>query len=173
MTAGIGNVPVTFSLAATGDYNGDGLSDLLWRDTGGNTFLWFMSGTQVLSSGAIGNIPTTWMLQNVNADWTARRARFVCAKRRSVRRCQRRVRKKVRGWLTSPRTPAATTTVSFPALLTARKIDRPNHHGMYHHGRGRLHRMRCCKCEDRAAADLYGGAWALSFKLLPVSHSAR
>jgi hypothetical protein len=60
--------PITWSIAQTGDYNGDGMSDLLWRDTSGNTSMWFMNGTAVASTGAVGNIPTTWTVQSVNAE---------------------------------------------------------------------------------------------------------
>ena len=51
-----------------GDYNGDGMSDLLWRDTGGNTAMWFMNGTTVASTAGVGNIPTNWTVQSVNAE---------------------------------------------------------------------------------------------------------
>ena len=67
----LGNIPTTWSIAQTGDYNGDGLSDLLWRDTAGNASIWFMglmNGQLVVSTmTAIGNIPTTWTIQSVNA----------------------------------------------------------------------------------------------------------
>jgi hypothetical protein len=53
----LGNVPTTFSLLQTGDYNGDNMSDLLWRDNLGNTSIWFMNGLTVSSAAAIGNIP--------------------------------------------------------------------------------------------------------------------
>jgi hypothetical protein len=56
-------------MAQTGDFNGDGKSDLLWRDTGGDTAIWFMNGLSVASSGSIGNIPTaTWSLQTLNSN---------------------------------------------------------------------------------------------------------
>src|SRR3974377_1885996 len=68
-TGGIGNLaPAVWSVAATGDYNGDGNADILWRDTSGNTAIWVMSGTTVSSSAPVGNIPTTWTVQSVNAD---------------------------------------------------------------------------------------------------------
>jgi hypothetical protein len=63
-----GNVPTIWSIAQTGDYNGDGMSDLLWRDTSGNTSMWFMNGTTVASTGAVGNIPTNWTVQSANAE---------------------------------------------------------------------------------------------------------
>jgi hypothetical protein len=49
------------------DFNGEGMSDLLWRDTSGDTSIWFMNGTAVSSIGAVGNIPTTWTVQSANA----------------------------------------------------------------------------------------------------------
>jgi hypothetical protein len=55
-------------VAETGDYNGDGRSDILWRDTSGNTAIWFMNGLQIGSTTGLGNIPTTWTVQSVNAD---------------------------------------------------------------------------------------------------------
>jgi hypothetical protein len=65
---GVGNVPTTWSIALVGDYNGDGMSDLLWRDNLGNTAMWFMNGTTVASTAGVGNIPTTWTVQSVNAE---------------------------------------------------------------------------------------------------------
>jgi hypothetical protein len=40
----------------TGDYNGDGKSDLLWRDAGGNTAIWFMNGATIASTAVIGDM---------------------------------------------------------------------------------------------------------------------
>ena len=34
-------------------------TDLLWRDNLGNTAMWFMNGTRIASTGALGTIPTT------------------------------------------------------------------------------------------------------------------
>ena len=65
---GLGNVPSGWSIVQTGDYNGDGMSDLLWRDTSGNTAIWFMNGTTVVSTGGVGSTPTSWTVQSVNAE---------------------------------------------------------------------------------------------------------
>jgi hypothetical protein len=55
-------------IVQTGDYDGNGTSDLMWRDTNGNTAIWFMNGATVSSSAGVGNIPTTWTVQSVNAE---------------------------------------------------------------------------------------------------------
>ncbi len=57
----------------TGDFNADGKSDLLWRDNSGNTAIWFLNGLQVSSTASLGNIPTSWTIQEV-----ARRADQLC-----------------------------------------------------------------------------------------------
>src|SRR5207248_2448850 len=36
------------------DFNGDGKSEILWRDAGGNVAIWGMDGTTVTSSGVAG-----------------------------------------------------------------------------------------------------------------------
>jgi hypothetical protein len=46
----------------TGDFNADGKTDIVWRDTSGNTAVWLMNGASILSAGGIGNVPTTWSL---------------------------------------------------------------------------------------------------------------
>ena len=63
-TAGVGNVPTTWSIVGTGDFNGDGQWDILWRDTSGNVAIWEMNGTSVLNpnTAGVGNVPTTWSI---------------------------------------------------------------------------------------------------------------
>jgi hypothetical protein len=61
-------VPLVWSVAQTGDYDRDGKSDILWRDTSGNVSLWFMNGGQVTSSAGLGNVSTIWTIQGVSAD---------------------------------------------------------------------------------------------------------
>jgi hypothetical protein len=59
-SASVGNIPIIWSVAGTGDFNGDGMGDILWRDTSGDTAIWLMNGATVLSSAGIGNMPITW-----------------------------------------------------------------------------------------------------------------
>jgi FG-GAP-like repeat len=44
----------------THDFNGDGVSDILWSDPSGDVALWLMNGGQVLQSGSLGNVGTSW-----------------------------------------------------------------------------------------------------------------
>jgi hypothetical protein len=46
----------------TGDFNGDGNSDILWRDTSGNVAIWLMNGSQVMQSRVVGNRPNNWTI---------------------------------------------------------------------------------------------------------------
>jgi subtilase family serine protease len=41
---------------AAHDFNGDGKSDILWRDTSGDVAIWFMNGAQMQYAG-VGNVP--------------------------------------------------------------------------------------------------------------------
>jgi FG-GAP repeat len=65
----LGNVAPTWNVISTGDYNGDGKSDLLWQDTGGDTVVWFLNGFAVSSTALIGTIsPSVWTVQTANAN---------------------------------------------------------------------------------------------------------
>jgi hypothetical protein len=46
----------------SGDYNGDGNADLLWRD-GTNVSLWEMDGPNILSDTHLATIPLYWHIQ--------------------------------------------------------------------------------------------------------------
>jgi hypothetical protein len=65
-----GVVPTNWSPVQTGDYNGDGKSDILWRDgNAGTVAIWFMNGLQVSSSASAGAVgPTAWRTGYPQAD---------------------------------------------------------------------------------------------------------
>ncbi len=58
----VGNIPTSWSVVGTGDFNGDHMTDIAWRDTAGNTAIWLMNGAAVLQAGALGNIGTMWSI---------------------------------------------------------------------------------------------------------------
>ena len=49
-------------LTDTHDFNGDGYSDIAWRNTDGDVGFWLMNGTQILSAPSLGNVPTSWVI---------------------------------------------------------------------------------------------------------------
>jgi FG-GAP-like repeat len=55
-------VRLTPALALTHDFNGDGKSDIGWRDGSGDLGLWLMNGATVLSSGSIGGVSAAWSM---------------------------------------------------------------------------------------------------------------
>ena len=68
-TAGVATVsPGTWTVVDTGDYNGDGKSDILWKDSSNNLAVWYMNSAAILSSAGLGNIGATWTVQTQNAE---------------------------------------------------------------------------------------------------------
>jgi hypothetical protein len=51
---------VVYSVAH--DFNGDGYSDLVWRDTNGNLGIWLLQGTSVIATGLAGPVASSWMI---------------------------------------------------------------------------------------------------------------
>jgi hypothetical protein len=50
------------NLVDTHDFNGDGYSDIAWRDTSGDNAIWLMNGGTILSSAGLGTIATAWSI---------------------------------------------------------------------------------------------------------------
>jgi hypothetical protein len=57
-----------FNPTATHDFNGDGYSDIAWRGPSGDVAIWFMNGTQIVSTSDFINVPASWTIQGANAD---------------------------------------------------------------------------------------------------------
>ena len=66
----VANVPGQWSIQLTGDFNGDGMSDILWQDTSGNVAIWQMNGITVLNANSsfVANLPGQWSIQRLAAD---------------------------------------------------------------------------------------------------------
>jgi hypothetical protein len=67
----VAHAPVTndWHVEGVGDFNGDGNSDVLWRQDGsGQVYVWEMNGQQVQAEGAVAHAPVTsdWHVESVN-----------------------------------------------------------------------------------------------------------
>ena len=51
-----------WEIKGSGDFNGDGKSDIVWQSNDGTPALWLMDGTNVLSTSAAGSF-------NPGSDW--------------------------------------------------------------------------------------------------------
>ena len=73
--AGNAALVANFANRAGHDFNADGRSDILWRDTSGDTTQWFMAAGGGIQSGeSLGNIPTAWSVagaRDFNGDGTS------------------------------------------------------------------------------------------------------
>jgi hypothetical protein len=49
-------------VVGTGDFNGDGMSDIVWRNGAGDTAIWLMNGAALLSGAGIRNAPASWSI---------------------------------------------------------------------------------------------------------------
>ena len=59
----LGTVPSNWVFAGTGDFDGDGKHDILWRDSNtGTVAIWFMNGLQVSQTGSLGAVGTNWVI---------------------------------------------------------------------------------------------------------------
>jgi len=69
-SATVGTVSTSsgWNFSETGDFDGDGMSDILWIDTAGNIAIWFMNGATIASTAVLGNIGNSWSVQTLNAE---------------------------------------------------------------------------------------------------------
>jgi len=65
-TASIAEIANSYQIIAQHDFDGDGSADLLWHDSSGNLYMWFMNGLAVASTAGLGNVdPNTWTIVGV------------------------------------------------------------------------------------------------------------
>ena len=63
--AGSFNPGPSWQIKGTGDFNGDGKSDILWQGSDGTPAIWLMNGSTVLANGAAGpfNPGPSWQIK--------------------------------------------------------------------------------------------------------------
>jgi len=60
-----GIVPAGWSIAGVGDFDGNGKSDILWRNTNGTNAIWFMNGTRLASTAFTATASGIWSIKGV------------------------------------------------------------------------------------------------------------
>jgi hypothetical protein len=67
---GVGTIASGWTIAQTGDFNGDGKSDILWyHSASGSIGAWLMNGATITSAVGIGALPpSAWTIQSAHAD---------------------------------------------------------------------------------------------------------
>src|SRR5205085_1360931 len=66
--------PPVVTSGRSGDFNGDGTADILWRHTSGAVYEWLLNGTSIIGQGSPGSASTDWTIVGVgdfNGDGTA------------------------------------------------------------------------------------------------------
>ena len=66
----LGHVDTSWAIQGTGDFNGDGTSDILWRNTDGDTAVWYSIATGGYSPVDLGVVDPSWSIQRI-ADFNA------------------------------------------------------------------------------------------------------
>jgi Ca2+-binding RTX toxin-like protein len=51
-----------WNITGTGDYNGDGKGDILWRHTNGTAYVWNMNGLNMNGEGVIRQVDSSWQI---------------------------------------------------------------------------------------------------------------
>jgi len=70
----LGHVDTSWVIQGTGDFNGDGTSDILWRNTSGDAAIWYSVSTGGYSPVDLGVVDPSWSIQQIgdfNADGKA------------------------------------------------------------------------------------------------------
>jgi VCBS repeat protein len=62
---GVGSLPVDWTVRGTGDFDGDGKGDILWRNANGGVAIWLMNGATIKASLGVGSMTTDWVVAGV------------------------------------------------------------------------------------------------------------
>ena len=54
---------LSWTIAGTADFDGNGKSDILWRGPAGEVALWLMNGGAIASGPLVGAAPLNWVIQ--------------------------------------------------------------------------------------------------------------
>jgi hypothetical protein len=54
--------PAAWQIVGTGDFNGDGHADLLWRHTSGAVTIWLMNDTRIIGGGQVAVVDPAWQI---------------------------------------------------------------------------------------------------------------
>src|SRR4051794_8278200 len=60
ISTSIGTMP--WHIAGTGDFNGDGRPDILWRNDSGQVLTWDINDTRIVGGGGFGFVGTDWQI---------------------------------------------------------------------------------------------------------------
>ena len=61
-SAVVANIWIGWTIAGTGDFDGDGRADILWRDPDGSVATWRMNGLTIVDGTLVGNIWIGWAI---------------------------------------------------------------------------------------------------------------
>ena len=59
-SASLGNPGPSWHAIGSGDFNGDGRSDILWQNDSGEVVVWALNGGNVIGSAGLGNPGPSW-----------------------------------------------------------------------------------------------------------------
>ena len=61
----LGHVDTSWAIQGTGDFNGDGTSDILWRNTNGDTAIWYSVASGVYIPVDLGYVDPSWNVAGI------------------------------------------------------------------------------------------------------------